>query len=237
MSQRHRSAALGCRVVAALEATAAYGQESNPRNVSAAKRPAPRCLARPNDLRGRSDCRLALRSTRSKSWRNCSLIPGQGKGASARSLGTYEAILHFAIPDPGFWNDLGRLIVEDESAPNHFLLPRREAIPERWDPVAGRNRRYPLLSRAAMGAHGLHNWWYRCLGHAGVVLEGTRSGERMHKARHMAGQRCSTKTGNLKAVQKLLGDSSTQTTADISTDWDIDQLAASLSEVLLEDED
>jgi site-specific recombinase XerC len=43
--------------------------------------------------------------------------------------------------------------------------------------------------------------------------------------------------GNLKAVQKLLGHSSIQTTADIYTDWDIDQLAASLSEVLLEDED
>jgi integrase len=43
-------------------------------------------------------------------------------------------------------------------------------------------------------------------------------------------------TGNLKAVQKLLGHSSIQTTADIYTDWDIDQLATSLSEVLLEDE-
>jgi site-specific recombinase XerC len=51
-----------------------------------------------------------------------------------------------------------------------------------------------------------------------------------------AGQRMLDKTGNLKAVQKLLGHSSIQTTADIYTDWDIDQLAASLSEVLLEDE-
>jgi site-specific recombinase XerC len=45
------------------------------------------------------------------------------------------------------------------------------------------------------------------------------------------------KTGYLKAVQKLLGHSSIQTTADIYTEWDIDQLTASLSEVLLEDED
>ena len=59
----------------------------------------------------------------------------------------------------------------------------------------------------------------------------------MHKARHTAGQRMLDKTGNLKAVQKLLGHSSIQTTADIYTDWDIDQLAASLSEVLMEDED
>jgi len=82
----------------------------------------------------------------------------------------------------------------------------------------------------------LHNWWYRCLARAGVVPEGTTSGERMHKARHTAGQRMLDKTGNLKAVQKLLGHSSIQTTADIYTDWDIDQLAASLSEVLLEHE-
>ena len=85
-----------------------------------------------------------------------------------------------------------------------------------------------------MGAHGLHNWWDRCLGAAGVV---PTSGERMHKARHTAGQRVLDKTGNLKAVQKLLGHASIQTTADIYTDWDIDQLAATLSEVLLEDDE
>ena len=87
-----------------------------------------------------------------------------------------------------------------------------------------------------MGAHGLHNWWYRCLGRAGVVPEGTTSGERMHKARHTAGQRMLDKTGNLKAVQKLLGHSSIQTTADIYTDWDIDQLAETLRGMLEESE-
>jgi integrase len=59
----------------------------------------------------------------------------------------------------------------------------------------------------------------------------------MQNARHTAGQRMLDKTGNLKAVQKLLGHSSIQTTADIYADWDIDQLEASLSEVLLEDEE
>ena len=61
---------------------------------------------------------------------------------------------------------------------------------------------------------------------------GTTSGERMHKARHTAGQRILDKTGNLKAVQKFLGHASIQTTADIYTDWDIDQLADTLLEVL-----
>jgi hypothetical protein len=54
----------------------------------------------------------------------------------------------------------------------------------------------------------------------------------MHKARHTAGQRVLDKTGNLKAVQKLLGHSSIQTTGDIYADWDIDQLAATMAEVL-----
>jgi site-specific recombinase XerC len=44
-------------------------------------------------------------------------------------------------------------------------------------------------------------------------------------------------TGNLKAVQKLLGHASIQTTGDIYADWDIDQLAATMADVLAADED
>jgi site-specific recombinase XerC len=54
----------------------------------------------------------------------------------------------------------------------------------------------------------------------------------MHKARHTAGQRILDATGNLKAVQKLLGHSSIQTTGDVYADWDIDQLATTLADVL-----
>ena len=50
----------------------------------------------------------------------------------------------------------------------------------------------------------------------------------MHKARHTAGQRLLDATGNLKAVQKLLGHESIQTTGDIYTDWGAEQLADSL---------
>jgi site-specific recombinase XerC len=42
-------------------------------------------------------------------------------------------------------------------------------------------------------------------------------------------------TGNLKAVQKLLGHSSIQTTGEVYADWDIDQLARTIQEVLDED--
>jgi site-specific recombinase XerC len=79
-----------------------------------------------------------------------------------------------------------------------------------------------------LSGHGAHDWWYRCLERAGIVPEGTTSGEHMHKARHTAGQRVLDSTGNLKAVQKLLGHESIQTTADIYVDWDLDQLAATL---------
>jgi hypothetical protein len=39
-------------------------------------------------------------------------------------------------------------------------------------------------------------------------------------------------TGNLKTVQKLLGHESIQTTGDIYTDWDIEQLAETLLEAV-----
>jgi len=90
-------------------------------------------------------------------------------------------------------------------------------------------RRFP---DKPMTDHG--NWWYRCLERAGVVAAGTTSGERMHKARHTAGQRVLDATGNLKAVQKLLGHASIQTTGDVYADWDIDQLAQTLADVLTE---
>jgi Phage integrase family len=75
-------------------------------------------------------------------------------------------------------------------------------------------------------------WWYRCLGRAGLVAEGQTSGERMHKARHTAGQRVLDGTGNLKAAQKLLGHTSISTTGDAYVDWDTEQLAESLLEAV-----
>jgi integrase/recombinase XerC len=134
------------------------------------------------------------------------------------------------IPHTGFWNDLGKLIIETEARPGHFLLCRQKSIPKGKPP----NRRSVMhrFPDQPMGVHGLHNWWYGCLQRAGVVPEGVTSGERMHKSRHTAGQRVLDATGNLKAVQKLLGHASIQTTADIYTDWDIEQLAETMRDVL-----
>ncbi len=83
-----------------------------------------------------------------------------------------------------------------------------------------------------MGEHGLHDWWYRCLARAGIVEPGVVHGERMHKARHTAGQRVLDKTNNLKATQMLLGHASIGTTADHYVGWEIDQLAETMREVI-----
>jgi integrase len=130
------------------------------------------------------------------------------------------------IPDPAFWDDLGRLIVETAAAGQHFLMPQQR----------GNGTRMVAFPDRPKGAHGMHSWWYRALARAGVVPEGVTSGERLHKARHTAGQRMLDATGNLKAVQMLLGHTSIQTTADVYTDWDEDHLAGSLMEVLAKDE-
>jgi integrase len=130
------------------------------------------------------------------------------------------------IPQLEFWLDLERHILDVEAQSGHYLMPRMKG-----------NGAYTTPDpEKPMGDHGLHSWWYRRLTAAGVVTEGTSSGERMHKARHTAGQRVLDKTGNLKAVQKLLGHSSIQTTGDVYADWDIEQLAGTMADVLSEDD-
>jgi site-specific recombinase XerC len=138
-----------------------------------------------------------------------------------------ERVRELPIPNHPFWLDLERHILDMQAEPNHYLMARRKFIPH--SPTVQETREYP---EKPMGAHGLHDWWYGCLARAGVVATGQTSGERMHKARHTAGQRVLDKTGNLKAVQRLLGHESIQTTADIYTDWDIDQLTETLRQVV-----
>jgi hypothetical protein len=135
------------------------------------------------------------------------------KGGKVRNL---------PIPDPAFWHDLGRLILDSQAEPHDFLMQRTK----------GNGAVRTSIPDKPMGAHGMHTWWYRCLERAGVVTAGTTRGERMHKARHSAGQRLLDHTGNLKAVQQLLGHASIATTGDIYVGWDEEQLAASLEDAL-----
>jgi integrase/recombinase XerC len=147
-----------------------------------------------------------------------------------------QKIRELPLPDPDLWKDLERLILEIAARPEHYLLCAHRTIPVGIPDETG-HRRTELrqLKDRPMSPNGAHLWWYRCLAAAGIVPEGTTSGEKMHKARHTAGQRVLDSTGNLKAVQKLLGHSSIQTTGDVYADWDIDQLAATMAEVLADD--
>jgi integrase/recombinase XerC len=138
-----------------------------------------------------------------------------------------QKVRELPIPHAPFWLDLERHIIEVEAKPDHYLMPR----------MKGNGAKVTSDPTKPMGIHGMHSWWYRRLAYAGIVPEGTTSGERMHKARHTAGQRVLDATGNLKAVQKLLGHASIQTTGDIYADWDIDQLAATMADVLASDDE
>lgn len=132
------------------------------------------------------------------------------------------------IPHPEFWLDLERHLLDVEARGSHFLMSAQKTIPR-----AG-VRRFP---ERPMSAHGMHRWWYRRLEAADVVDAGTTRGERMHKARHTAGQRVLDATGNLKAVQMLLGHSSIQTTGDVYADWDIGRLTETMASVLAAEND
>jgi integrase/recombinase XerD len=134
---------------------------------------------------------------------------------------------------PSFVDEVSKLMLESDAAPEHYLLQRHKKIFWKYDIDTGeklfREKHWP---DQPMGQHGLHNWWYRCLERAGIVSAGVTSGEKMHKARHTAGQRVLDTTGNIVAAQKLLGHASVQTTADVYTDWDIDALDRTMGEVL-----
>jgi site-specific recombinase XerC len=143
-----------------------------------------------------------------------------------------EKVRELPIPQPAFWLDLERLILDTEAQPQHHLMHRMRKIWRGYEPDGSSRFAIVTYPEKPLGSHGLHDWWYRCLERAGIVAVGTTRGERMHKARHTAGQRVLDKTGNLKAVQKLLGHESIQTTADIYLDWDIESLTETMRQVV-----
>lgn len=130
------------------------------------------------------------------------------------------------LPEPEFWTDLERHLLEAEAEPDHYLMCLVKPIPR-----AG-IRRFP---DRMMSSTALHRWWYKRLEEAGMVARGTTDGKRMHAARHTAGQRILDATGDLKLVQQFLGHASIQTTADVYVDYDVDQIAARIAGVLRND--
>ena len=133
------------------------------------------------------------------------------------------------IPDPAFWNDLDIYMRRIEAQGFHFLLCRRHKFPTSFRDGKAVGYTVRLKPELPLGGHGLHSWWYRCLAQAGIVPAKVERGERMHKARHTSGQRVLDQTGNLKAVQALLGHSDLATTGNVYTDWDLDRLRETLA--------
>jgi site-specific recombinase XerC len=138
------------------------------------------------------------------------------KGGKVRNL---------PIPDPAFWHDLERLILDTEAQPQWFLLPTTAAT------STGRCSS-TTSPRATTGC--------TSGGIAASVVPGRGAGadqgEHMHKARHSAGQRLLDHTGNLKAVQQLLGHASIATTGDVYVDWSEQQLSESLASMIDHDQ-
>lgn len=180
--------------------------------------------------------RVALRLLLSYGLRKGALRHVQFKhfDANRRRLTIFtkgQKVRELPIVDSALWDDLEKLQFEIKADPGDFLMCRTKQVWRGYEPD-GSSRfeilRYPDKTKSD---HAMHDWWYRCLERAGLVAKGTTSGEKMHKARHTSGQRVLDKTGNLKAVQRLLGHASIQTTADTYTDWDVDQLAQTMREV------
>lgn len=144
------------------------------------------------------------------------------------------------LPDPALWEDLERHIFDVGAAATDYLMAARRKVPVgpmliNDDGEWYRETKWFEYPDRPMAGPTLHRWWYKRLEDAGITQAGVTHGERMHKARHTAGQRILDATGNIKAVQKQLGHASIQTTADVYTDWDDAQLAATMEIVLEED--
>ena len=194
-------------------------------------------IAAQPELRDRIVCRLMLTyALRKGAVKNIQFrhFDHQRKRLTIFTKG--DKVRDVPIPDPAFWHDLGMLIIELEAQPLHYLMPRRVTRAVRYDDTPQGRVAVEWVVRYFpddhMSAHSLHDWWYECLERAGIVAAGTTRGERMHKARHTAGQRVLDVTGNMKAVQKLLGHSVMSTTADTYVDWDIEQLTDTMRLVL-----
>ncbi|HVU78850.1 MAG TPA: site-specific integrase [Gaiellaceae bacterium] len=140
------------------------------------------------------------------------------------------------VVDDWWWEALSILQLSIDARPEHYMMCSHKT----WRAFVGYDRvtgaaktvpRHKQFPEKPMSQHGMHDWWYGCLQRAGVVAEGVTRGEKMHKARHTAGQRVLDKSGNIKAVQKLLGHSDPATTMEHYVDWDEEQLAKTMEEL------
>ena len=136
-----------------------------------------------------------------------------------------EKVRDLQIPDDAFWYEVDLAQMALGAEPEHFLMfsfktLNRFAGYDRKTGKALSSRVEIVKPEKQMSSSALHNWWYACLQRAGITAEGQRRGQRMHKARHSAGQALLETTHDIKAVQKLLGHSSPTTTLSTYVDYD-----------------
>jgi integrase len=138
------------------------------------------------------------------------------------------------LPEPAFWTDLERYVLEAEAQNDHYLMCLHKPVPCGTPDRRGKRKlKMCVFPDTPMAATTLHNWWYRkLLEPAGIVEPGERSGKKMHAARHTTGQRILDKTGDLKLAQKTLRHASIVTTGDLYLDYNDAQQAEKLARVL-----
>lgn len=141
------------------------------------------------------------------------------------------------IPEDEFWADLEKAQMAMGALPDHYLMASRRTFNRfaGYDRETGKakcDRIEQDIPEKPLGGNGLHRWWYGCLERAGITDRGQLSGQRMHKARHSAGQALLEETHDIKLVQKLLGHASPTTTLQTYVDYDDYQLSDAMAEML-----
>jgi len=180
-------------------------------------------LASQPELRDRIVLRLLLNyGLRKSEVRACQFQHFDHDRRLLTVFGKGETIAPIPIPDPAFWLEMERLILEHAAQPTHYLLPGRR----------GNRHGSRLLPETMISNHAMHDWWYARLHAAGITEAGQTKGQKMHKARHTSGQVVLDATGNLVAVKRLLRHKNIATTADTYLDWDLEQLASTLGAIL-----
>ena len=148
-----------------------------------------------------------------------------------------EKVLDILLPEDEFWADLEKAQMAMGGLPEHYLMASRHTFNRfaGYDPVTGEakvNRITEDRPEKALGDTAMHRWWYGCLERAGITEPGQFRGQRMHKARHSAGQALLEETHDIKLVQKLLGHASPTTTLQAYVDYDDYQLADQMAAML-----
>ena len=136
-------------------------------------------------------------------------------------------IRHLPIPEPAFWHDLEWLILDREARAGALLGHGPLGEPSRLPAIMPSSRCPP--TGCTSGGTAVSRT-------PGSCLTGPRRASGCTKHAIPPANNMLDKTGNLKAVQKLLGHASISTTGDIYVDVDEEQLAAALMRVLEEDE-